>query len=76
MNESISGVSRDAGASRVAWAVAALGLAVQLAVNLTGGYGIFRDELYYLACADHLDWGYVDQPALSVLLRPRLSGFI
>src|SRR5689334_4966266 len=27
-------------------------------------YGIFRDELYYLACAQHLDWGYVDQPPL------------
>lgn len=24
--------------------------------------------MYYLACADRLDWGYVDQPALSVLL--------
>src|SRR5262245_36357579 len=32
------------------------------------GYGIFRDELYYLACADHLDWGYVDHPPLSILL--------
>jgi len=30
------------------------------------GYGYFRDELYYLACADHLDWGYVDQPPLSI----------
>ena len=20
------------------------------------GYGVFRDELYYLACARHLDW--------------------
>ncbi len=28
------------------------------------GYGIFRDELYYLACANHLDWGYVDHPPL------------
>jgi hypothetical protein len=23
-------------------------------------YGVFIDELYYLACASHLDWGYVD----------------
>src|SRR5437867_12080821 len=29
-------------------------------------YGLFRDELYYLACADHLDWGYVDHPPLSI----------
>jgi len=32
------------------------------------GYGYFRDELYYLACADHLAWGYVDQPPLSIAL--------
>jgi Dolichyl-phosphate-mannose-protein mannosyltransferase len=25
-------------------------------------YGVFRDELYYLACSEHLDAGYVDQP--------------
>ncbi len=28
------------------------------------GYGYFVDELYYLACSRHLDWGYVDQPPL------------
>ena len=27
-------------------------------------YGIFRDEMYYLDCARHLAWGYVDQPPL------------
>ena len=27
-------------------------------------YGYFGDELYHLACGEHLDWGYVDQPPL------------
>lgn len=31
-------------------------------------YGYFRDELYYLACADHLAWGYVDHPPFSIAL--------
>lgn len=26
------------------------------------GYGYFRDELYYLACSEHLAGGYVDHP--------------
>lgn len=40
--------------------------AVKLLIHLltASRYGIFRDELYYLACAEHLDWGYVDQPPL------------
>jgi hypothetical protein len=32
------------------------------------GYGIFRDELYYLACAARLDWGYVDHPPLVAVV--------
>lgn len=29
-------------------------------------YDYFRDELYYIACSNHLAWGYVDQPPLSI----------
>jgi 4-amino-4-deoxy-L-arabinose transferase-like glycosyltransferase len=40
--------------------------AAKLALHLYTGrqYGYFVDELYYLQCARHLDWGYVDQPPL------------
>jgi len=31
---------------------------------VSGNYGIFRDELYYFANGEHLDWGYVDHPPL------------
>ncbi|MCI0656888.1 MAG: glycosyltransferase family 39 protein [Acidobacteria bacterium] len=31
-------------------------------------YGYFRDELYYLASTEHLDWGYVDHPPLSIAI--------
>ena len=48
----------------------AVALLVHLLTN--GRYGYFRDELYYLACARHLAFGYVDQPPLSILLL-RLS---
>ena len=31
-------------------------------------YGIFRDEMYYLACSQHLAWGYVDHPPMTVFI--------
>ncbi len=31
-------------------------------------YGYFIDELYYIACSNHLDWGYVDQPPMVALI--------
>lgn len=36
--------------------------------TLTGAYGYFRDELYYIVCSEHLAWGYVDQPPFSILM--------
>lgn len=48
----------------------ALVSALSLALHLIAirGFGLFRDELYYIACSDHLAWGFVDQPPLSLLL--------
>jgi hypothetical protein len=41
---------------------------IHLATN--GRYGYFRDELYFLDAAHHLDWGYVDfAPLTAWLLR-------
>jgi len=54
---------------------AALKLAIHIVGNILAqraGYGIFRDELYYLVCGRHLAFGYVDQPPM-VALQARVS---
>lgn len=43
-------------------------LAFHLLVNAFGGYGIFRDEFYYIACSKRLAAGYVDHPPLAMFL--------
>jgi hypothetical protein len=43
-----------------------LKLLLHILSNTVFAYGIFRDELYYLACASHPDIGYVDHPPLSI----------
>ncbi len=52
----------------IAWVPLLAIAAAQLLLHLftTGNYGVFRDEYYYLACADRLAWGYVDQPPFSI----------
>ena len=60
-------------AKRTAFTATALVLCIaacKLMVHLYAGrhYGYFVDELYYLACSRHLDWGYVDQPPLIAVI--------
>ncbi len=59
-------------------AMAALKLAIQIVGNILAqraGYGIFRDEMYYLVCGRHLAFGYVDQPPM-VALQARLTDLL
>jgi hypothetical protein len=49
---------------------AALSLMIQTVGSLLGqhfGYGLFRDELYYITCGRHLAWGYVDLAPMAAL---------
>lgn len=52
--------------TRILVGLALLHVGLHLATN--GHYGIFRDELYYIACSDRLAWGYVDHPPLSIAI--------
>ncbi|MGS2615772.1 glycosyltransferase family 39 protein [Micromonospora sp. LZ34] len=54
--------------ARGPWLVAAATTTVLLL--LATRYGYHRDELYFLLCGRHLDWGYVDQgPLVPALAR-------
>jgi hypothetical protein len=53
-------------ATVVVWSLAAAKLLLHLLTATR--YGVFRDEMYYAACSEHLAWGYVDQPPMIALL--------
>jgi Dolichyl-phosphate-mannose-protein mannosyltransferase len=64
---------------RPAWTIILTLAAVKFAVTLytSGFYHYFRDELYFIACGRHLDWGYVDHPPLVAVyswIGERLGG--
>jgi hypothetical protein len=52
--------------SRWVYVIAVVYFALHLATSTR--YGYFRDALYYLACSEHLAFGYVDQPPLIAFL--------
>jgi 4-amino-4-deoxy-L-arabinose transferase-like glycosyltransferase len=61
-------VSEDRPSLRAVWILAATAVLIQMLTN--GRYGYFRDELYYIACSDHIAFGYVDfAPLIAWLTR-------
>jgi hypothetical protein len=54
-------------------------LILQVGVNLWEahlGWGYFRDEMYYIVCGQHLDWGYVDHgPIVALQARAAVALF-
>ncbi|MGH9740358.1 MAG: glycosyltransferase family 39 protein [Candidatus Acidiferrales bacterium] len=50
----------------VVWAIAMSVFLLHIYFN--NSYGYFRDEFDYMACGNHLAWGYVDQPPLIPFL--------
>ena len=54
--------SRYASGPAIVLYIATAVLVLQLAT--ANRYGYFGDEMYHMACGEHMAWGYVDQPPL------------
>lgn len=62
-------------ASRAPWVLPVIALgAVALHLLCAERYGYFRDELYFIACGQHLAWGYVDQPPFIAAAARLVTG--
>jgi hypothetical protein len=64
--DSVARKSSQTGATVVLLALAFADFVAHMAVS--GNYGYFRDELYYIEAGRHLAFGYVDFPPLIALL--------
>jgi 4-amino-4-deoxy-L-arabinose transferase-like glycosyltransferase len=49
------------------------GAVATLLIAFASGYGYHRDELYFLAAGQHLDWAYADQGPLTPLIARAMS---
>jgi 4-amino-4-deoxy-L-arabinose transferase-like glycosyltransferase len=76
-------VSPPTGPLRQALFLAALFALLKFAVHFGAnlwethiGWGYFRDEMYYILCGRHLDWGYVDHgPIVALQTRAAIALF-
>jgi hypothetical protein len=71
-----AGAAVVAGGLGVVVLLAAAKLLVHLATTGRFGYSYFVDELYYLDCARHLAWGFVDMPPLFPAVVAALRGVL
>jgi 4-amino-4-deoxy-L-arabinose transferase-like glycosyltransferase len=67
----IEATNTDSSTSRANAVLLSLAIAyflLEWVPGFLGSYGYFTDEMYYVVCSQHLAFGYVDHPPLSILL--------